>query len=108
MGCWYAGHLFGLNFTHLNQGFLKDFSYSPEKMRNWDLKLWLFGIAVMVYFWYNVFFVAYCFISIGQGFFQLKAAFLVFLVLAIVTYALRKTHDFHLHHYSCSALGIFS
>eukprot|EP00354_Favella_ehrenbergii_P004353 CAMPEP_0170473260 /NCGR_PEP_ID=MMETSP0123-20130129/15186_1 /TAXON_ID=182087 /ORGANISM="Favella ehrenbergii, Strain Fehren 1" /LENGTH=95 /DNA_ID=CAMNT_0010742143 /DNA_START=227 /DNA_END=514 /DNA_ORIENTATION=- len=36
MGFWFAGYLFGLNYTHFNQGLLKDFSITPAKMKHWD------------------------------------------------------------------------
>ena len=69
LGYWYIGQLIGLNYTHANQGFLKDFSYSFEKMRNWGLKLWFVGIATIVYIVSVIYFVANCFITIGQGLF---------------------------------------
>ena len=28
LGLWTVGHILGLQYTHLNQGWLKDFSYS--------------------------------------------------------------------------------
>lgn len=106
MGFWFLGMFMGLNYTHYNQGFLKDLSFTPEKMRTWGPGLWIFGISMIVYYWANILFSAYCFISIGRGFFQLKVILAVVGPSILITIALRKTHQVHFHHYTGGLWGI--
>ena len=103
---WFLGYFIGLNYTHFNQGFLKDLSYSPEKMRAWGPKLWCVGIAVLADYLWNVYFAAYCFISIGQGWFQLKVCAVILLTPVLISFVLRKTHDFHFHHYTGAMMAL--
>jgi len=106
MGSWFLGYIIGLNYTHFNQGFLKDFSVSVDRMRNWGPGLWIFFTLVMFYYWGTLFFAASCFISVGQGLFQLSIIFLVMSPTFIISFLIRETHFFHFHHYVFAVYAI--
>ena len=62
MGTWFLGHFIGLQYTHFNQGFLKDFNFAPEKMKLWGAKLWAIAFLVMAtYFGTTLFTLYMCF-----------------------------------------------
>lgn len=106
LGIWTVGHMAGLQYTHLNQGWLKDFSYSQDAMSGWSAKLWAFGTLVAVFYFGNVAFAAHKFIEAGRGAYFALCFFLAFVPFTLITICLRKTHKVHLHHYSGAMMGL--
>ena len=105
-GLWTVGYLCGLQFTHFDHGFMRGFSFSPNHMRNWGAILWTafiaFNCVILAIFSYLI----YLWVTIGR-------AWLLFSILAFelvlffgVTFALKKTHYLHLHHYTIAMLLI--
>ena len=59
---WLPGLIAGLQYTHLNQGFLKDFSFSAEKISKWGGKLWGFAIFFLMIYCGIAAYVVYLFV----------------------------------------------
>ena len=85
---------------------LRNFSLSPNHMRNWGKPLWIFFIIVAcilislfgynIYLWYNIQRLGLLFTFLG----------IELLLFVGVTCALKRTHYLHLHHYTCAMLFI--
>ena len=103
---WLPGYMAGLQYTHLNQGFLKDFSISAEKMKNWGVKLWVFFTFVVCFNVGCCSYTVYLFVQIECGLFQ---AVLFLTVLGSIfgpIFVFWKTHTFHFHHYLAGMYAI--
>ena len=98
--------MLGLQYTHLNQGWLKDFSYSTDKIAGWDWKLYAFGTLVAAWFWGNAFYCGYLFYTVGLGLYWAMIPTVTVGSFCLITYCLRKTHYVHVHHWSGSIFGL--
>jgi len=104
--CWQTAFFIGLQFTHLDCGPMQHFVLKAEAIRKWGFVHWalivvllLLGVFLTGYFIW-VYHEAGCLLAyvlwgclIGIGF-------------AAVTWALRKTHYVHMHHYTAGMLII--
>ena len=59
---WLIGFICGLQYTHLNQGWLRDFNFVADKIDGWNWKLYAFGAAVLAFFFGTTGFGFYSFI----------------------------------------------
>ena len=99
--CFVIAYVIGLNYTHLDHPPLNNFGFTTELIRKFTWVLWsvlavlLGGIILNFYYLYHVQYISGSHIH----YVYLSIALLVFSVLR--TYALRKTHCVHVHHWTC-------
>ena len=106
MTFWLSGYTTGLQYFHLNQGFLKDFSISADKISKWGVELWAFLLFPLTNIMGSSGFAVYLFVQAGCGMFQAVLFFALLFGLIGTNLALWRMHDFHLHHYFVAMMVI--
>ncbi|CAI2373366.1 unnamed protein product [Moneuplotes crassus] len=89
----------GLNFTHLDQGILQDFTLDWEVMKNWPAMLWGVFISLIGFLIFTLY---HLFVLYRES--EVLGYYLIFLVLyisyfVIKTWILGSKRELHIHHY---------
>jgi len=90
----------GLNYTHLDKIPIPHLSLKRENMKKWNWKQYTFVSIVLTIIFANVIAAFVMYYQSGILFMYLGVIAGVILFLVIVSLLLRKTHYFHLHHYT--------
>lgn len=101
---WTLFFFIGLQFTHLDNGILQQFTLDWEVMKNWPPILWVLFFLLIGFIIGTFAFLFYLYAAIGIALYY--AIVLVGIIggIALITYLYSDHYELHVHHY---ILGMF-
>ena len=99
---WSFFYLIGLQYTHLKQGILNDFIWNPEHMKNWPPILWALCLFIWTLFISLIVYLCPEYNYLGIAKYYGIYALVLMISFILVTIWRKKTHNFHMHHYTFS------
>ena len=96
---WTFAFFIGLQFTHLDVGFMQSFTLDWSVMKNWPWWMWVIfcGLILLILSIFSYLFYLYHTV----GFLMIYLGLLVVTIgsFALITYCLRQNYNLHIHHY---------
>lgn len=93
-------YFIGLNWTHLDRPPFKGISLNPNSVKKWTLTQWCIVISAFVFVTINLGYLLSLFANSGMLTYILTMLSGFLAIFAIISFIKRKTHNFHLHHWT--------
>lgn len=100
---WTMAFFLGLQFTHADQGIMRQFTLDWHQMQKWDFALWVIFIVMIVMLLYIAIVVVSTYIRIG-----VLKYYIVWTIILLLLFGLRSigAADVHFHHYVMAAFVV--
>lgn len=102
---WMVGFMFGLNFTHLDEGPLTHFTLDPDVIKTWGSGLWIFAGCVLVCVGGFLIDMLIHYYTISYLKYYILMGIIIYGIIHLITKCKQKKgYMIHIHHYVLALL----